>query len=261
MKLFDKQKRRRGWVAGAGFALITLALITTCCLALLAYLILPSSFSSPLSTLNNLTPRELHSRRMQQLPSSTIPRISLLSGGSTFARGDIRGSTNVLFAKSSALLPNADGDYDHTEDYFTTLVYDFEATRAPIPSVRGLPSTLAFTLAAWIRFQHVPVGERCIASHGESNGLYSNSGTPSSSGSGRWTLLLSTSGNLRLLITTADGGIVDYHAVLAVNVDEWTHVAVGYDGETHQATFYLNGVRIPHTAPLGIQEVCINIIK
>lgn len=250
MKLVDKQKLSRAAPLAAGLAL-TFALIATCSLALLTYLILPSSFSLPLSSLNNLTPHEMQNRRTQQLPSSTIPQISLFSGGSTFARG---GFTDAFHTKSSALLPNAAGDYEQTEEYFTTLVYDFEATRAPIPSVRGLPSTLAFTLAAWVRFQHIASGERCIASHGESSTVDSVSGTASSTASGRWTLSLSTSGNLKLIVTTAGGGVLEYHAVLAVNIDEWTHLAVGYDGETHQAVFYLNGVRVPHTAPLEVPE-------
>ena len=201
-------------------------------------MILPS-FSSPL---NNLTPREIYNRRMQQLPASTIPQISLFSGGrgSAFARG------GSLHTKASSILPNAAGDYEHAEDYFTTLIYDFEATRAPVPSVRGLPSTLAFTISAWVNFQHIPSAERCIASHGES----STSSDSASKSTGRWTLSLSTSGNLKLLVNTAGGGTIVFHAVLAVNIDEWTHVAVGYDGETHQAAFYLNGVKVPHTAPL-----------
>jgi hypothetical protein len=60
---------------------------------------------------------------------------------------------------------------------------------------------------------------------------------------------------LKLTVTTAGGGVLDFNAVLAVNIDEWTHLAVGYEGETHQAAFYLDGVRVPHTAPLEIPEV------
>jgi hypothetical protein len=177
---------------------------------------------------------------MQQLPASTI---------------SLFGSTKNVHTKSSAILPNAAGDFEHTEEYFTTLIYDFEATRSPIPSVRGLPSTLGFTLAAWIRFQHIPSGERCIASHGEGTSVEVATSSGSTSSSGRWTLSLSTTGNLKLTVTTAGGGVVAYHAVLAVNIDEWTHLAVGYDGETHQAAFYLNGVLVPHTSPLEIPEV------
>jgi hypothetical protein len=129
MKLLEKQKRSRTslWVAAVA---LTFALVATCSLALLTYLILPSSFSSPLFTLSNLTPREIHNRRMQQLPASTVPQISLFSSSSS------NNKNSFHHQKSFAILPNAAGDYEHSEGYFTTLIYDFEAKRAPIPSVR-----------------------------------------------------------------------------------------------------------------------------
>ena len=225
-----KKSRHRSGTTAAGFGAL-LALAATIALALRAYATLPPGSLSTSFGLHE--PNEYIPRRMQQIFSAAPAHVSLADATSSATAAGLDWAT-------------AGGTLDDAEEFLSVLSYDFEVAHSPLPSVRGLPSTLAFTVAAWVRLQHIASGERCLASHGGPQG--------------RWTLSLSPSGNLKLTVMTNGGGSLHYSAVLAVTLDTWTHVAVGFDGESesYSAGFFINGIRVPHTAPLNISEVRIN---
>ena len=123
---------------------------------------------------------------------------------------------------------------ENSNDAFQVMYKDVESLDATLSPIDGVPSTLDFTVSAWVRLRHTTSESRCIASHGEPGE--------------RWSLLVSPSGNLQLSLWMSSGQKVVFEGILALKLGLWSHVTVGYNSETGGASFYVNGVLLPHTS-------------
>lgn len=143
--------------------------------------------------------------------------------------GNSRGSASWWQADTSGLEDGLE------ETHLVALAHDFEVSKEALPAISDLPPTLGFTLASWVRVQHIASGTRCLATHGGPEG--------------RWTLSIAPSGSLTLTVRTVSSTTIKFSTVLALGLDNWIHVAAGYDGETQTAAFYFDGRVVPHAAP------------
>ena len=226
----ERRHAPRGRGATGVIAAAAYALAGTLVFALASYLLL-SGWSSPNQ------PSDFDARRSGQelaAPSSRLHAVAL--GGGAATKGSWWGAASDPFATDSP-----------QQSTLTVPSHDFEATRQALPTIQSLPATLGFTFSAWVRLQHVASSWRCLATHGGHD-------------AGRWALVVAPSGTLKLSVQTVSGAAVTFTSILALELDAWTHVAVGYDGEAQRAALFYDGRIVPHAAPLDQPAVSISLL-
>lgn len=130
---------------------------------------------------------------------------------------------------------------------FQVIYKDVESLDATLSPINGVPSTLDFTISAWVRLRHTTSESRCIASHGEPGE--------------RWSMLVVPSGNLQLSLWLSSGQKVVFECILALRLGVWSHIAVGYKSENGRASFYLNGHLVPHSSHKSIKNIVSGIFQ
>jgi concanavalin A-like lectin/glucanase superfamily protein len=124
------------------------------------------------------------------------------------------------------------------------------------PALDVYDVTGSFTIEAWIYVTAYPSNSTTIVAHGEGPGTFNG---------GAYGLAIGSGGSAEFFIW--DGTNYDSATTFEftfVNLDEWTHLAGTFDGDTQIATLWLNGTKqetrtLPVDAPALFPTAALNV--